>query len=148
MPYREHRPVSDLIEQALDYWDSKRAGRRMPARRDIEPTEIVGLLPYVVLIDVERDPLDFRYRLVGTGVAARFGRDHTGARFSSLMQQNKESEAWSAAARILEEKRPIVSRISYIGINRWTRYYDDLSMPLSDDDVVVNMLFGVLQFET
>ena len=119
----------------------------MPARRDIEPAEIVGLLPYVVLIDVERDPLDFRYRLVGTGVAARFGRDHTGAHFSALMQQNKESEVWSAAVRIVEEKRPIVSRIPYVGFNRWTQYYDNLSMPLSEDDIVVNMLFGVLQFE-
>jgi len=140
--------MSDLIERGLDYWDSKRAGRRMPARRDIEPTEILDLLPYVVLIDVVRDPLDFRYRLVGTAVAARIGHDRTGERFSVLFQQSDGSEAWKTALRILEEKRPIVSHIAYVGFNRWIHNYRDISMPLSEDNDVVNMIFGVLQFET
>jgi len=148
MSNRTSRRVSDLIERGLDYWDSKRAGRRMPARRDIEPTEILDLLPYVVLIDVERDPLDFRYRLVGTAVAARIGHDRTGERFSALLQQSEGSEVWKTAVRILEEKRPIVSRIAYVGFNRWIHNYRDISMPLSEDNDVVNMIFGVLQFET
>jgi len=142
-----HR-VSNLIEQGLDYWDGKRAGRRMPARRDIEPTEILDLLPYVVLIDVERAPLDFRYRLVGTAVASRFGRDHTGVRFSTLPQQAKGTAVWNTATRILEEKRPIVSHVPYVGYNRWIHNYRDISLPLSEDNDTVNMIFGVLQFET
>jgi len=142
-----HR-VHNLIEQGLDYWDSKRAGRRMPARRDIEPTEILDLLPYVVLIDVERAPLDFRYRLVGTAVAARFGHDRTGERFSALPQQSEGSEVWKTAVRILEEKRPIVSHIPYVGFNRWIQNYRDISMPLSENNDEVNMIFGVLQFES
>jgi hypothetical protein len=140
--------VSNPIERGLHYWDSKRAGRSMPARRDIEPTEILDLLPYVVLIDVERDPVDFRYRLVGTAVVARFGHDRTGERFSALPQQSKGSEVWDTAVRILEEKRPIVSHIPYVGFHRWIQNYRDISMPLSDDNDVVNMIFGVLQFET
>jgi hypothetical protein len=147
MSNRTFRRVSNLIEQGLDYWDSKRAGRRMPARRDIEPTEILELLPYVVLIDVRRDPLDFRYRLVGTAVAARFGHDHTGAHFSALPQQSQGSEVWKTATRILQEKRPIVSHIPYVGYNSWIQNYRDISMPLSEDNDTVNMIFGVLQFE-
>jgi len=140
--------VSNLIEHGLDYWDSKRGARRMPARRDIEPTEILDLLPYVVLIDVEREPLDFRYRLVGTAVAARFGHDRTGERFSALPQQSEGSEIWKTAVRILEEKRPIVSHIPYVGFHRWVQNYRDISMPLSENNDDVNMIFGVLQFET
>ena len=148
MSNRMPRRAANLIEQGLDYWDSKRAGRRMPARRDIEPTEILDLLPYVVLIDVERAPLDFRYRLVGTAVAARFGHDHTGARFSVLARHGAGSEVWSTALRLLEEKRPIVSYVPYVGFNRWIQNYRDISMPLSEDNHEVNMIFGVLQFET
>ena len=148
MPNRAYRRVSNLIEQGLDYWDSKRAGRRMPARRDIEPTEILDLLPYVVLIDVEREPLDFRYRLVGTAVAARFGHDRTGERFSALLPPAEGGEVWKTAVRILEEKRPIVSHIPYVGFHRWVQNYRDISMPLSENNEVVNMIFGVLQFET
>ena len=148
MSNRASRRVSNLIEHGLDYWDSKRGARRMPARRDIEPTEILDLLPYVVLIDVEREPLDFRYRLVGTAVAARFGHDRTGERFSALPQQSEGSEIWKTAVRILEEKRPIVSHIPYVGFQRWVQNYRDISMPLSENNDVVNMIFGVLQFET
>jgi len=148
MSNRTFRRVSNLIEQGLDYWDSKRAGRRMPARRDIEPTEILELLPYVVLIDVERSPVDFRYRLMGTAVAARFGHDHTGARFTALPQHGPGAEVWTTATRILQEKRPIVSHIPYVGFNRWIQNYRDISMPLSEDNDTVNMIFGVLQFET
>ncbi len=148
MSYRASHRVSNLIEQGLDYWDGKRRGRRMPARRDIEPTEILDLLPYVVLIDVEREPLDFRYRLVGTAVAARFGHDRTGERFSALPQQSRGSDVWNTAVRILEERRPIVSHVPYVGFNRWVHNYRDISMPLSEDNEVVNMIFGVLQFET
>ena len=148
MSNRTSHRIANLIEQGLDYWDSKRAGRRMPARRDIEPTEMLNLLPYVVLIDVEREPLDFRYRLVGTAVASRFGRDHTGARFSILTRHGQGSEIWNTAARILEEKRPIVSHVPFVGYNRWLQNYRDISMPLSENNDEVNMILGVLQFET
>lgn len=141
------QPESKLLERALDYWDSKRGGRHMPARRDIDPLEMADLLPNVVLVDVQREPLDFRYRLIGTAIVARLGHDDTGARFSALPQQSAGSPIWEAASRIVGEKRPIVSHFSYVGINRWVSNYRDLSMPLSEDDDHVNMIFRVLQFE-
>jgi hypothetical protein len=147
MPREALQPMSNMIEQALDYWDSKRAGRHMPARRNIDPTEMSHLLPHVVLIDVQREPLDFRYRLVGTAVAFRLGHDYTGERFSALPQQAHGTPVWKTAVRILEEKRPIVSHIAYVGTNRWVSNYRDLSMPLSEDDRTVNMIFSVIQFE-
>jgi hypothetical protein len=35
----------------------------------------------------------------------------------------------------------------YVGFNRWVHNYRDISMPLSEDNDTVNMIFGVLQFE-
>ena len=141
------QPESKLIERALDYWDSKRGGRRMPSRRDIDPLEMADLLPNVVLVDVQHEPLDFRYRLVGTAIVTRLGHDHTGERFSTLPQQSTGSPIWEAASRIVGEKRPIVSHFSYVGANRWISNYRDLSMPLSEDDDRVNMIFRMVQFE-
>jgi PAS domain-containing protein len=54
------------LRAALTYWDAKRQNKLMPPRSDIDPVEIPRLLPYVMLIDVVREPLDFRYRLMGT----------------------------------------------------------------------------------
>jgi hypothetical protein len=49
---------SPLQQRALAYWESKRRGRAMPSRKDIEPTEIPDLLANVVLVDVLQDPPD------------------------------------------------------------------------------------------
>src|ERR1044072_4742557 len=56
------------LAQAYAYWDSKRRGRRMPARADLDPTEMPRLLPHLALLDIERSPLRFRYRLVGSHI--------------------------------------------------------------------------------
>ncbi len=50
----------------------------LPGRQHIDPTAITDLLPHVYLLDVERDPLRFKYRLVGTDYARMMARDLTG----------------------------------------------------------------------
>lgn len=69
---------SARIRRAYAYWDAKRAGRAMPARSDINPTEIPDLLPYIVLTDVLNEPPYLRYRLVGTRQVQMRGIDPTG----------------------------------------------------------------------
>ena len=58
-------PRNDQLKALLAYWRQKKGDRRAPTRADIDPAEIKRLLPYVGLVDVERSPLRFRYRLVG-----------------------------------------------------------------------------------
>ncbi|WP_169789523.1 PAS domain-containing protein, partial [Skermanella aerolata] len=83
------------IRQGFSYWQGLRRGRLMPARRDVDPLDIGALLPNVVLLDVIHQPakeqdqgssagLDFRFRLVGTDVAARSARDYTGRRLADI----------------------------------------------------------------
>lgn len=62
----------NLNEIVYRYWDAQRGGRRMPARRDIDPSAIKIALPYLLILAVEGDL--FRYRLVGTQVVEDFGR--------------------------------------------------------------------------
>ena len=56
------------------YWRGKVADGRLPARSAIDPAEIPALLPYLILWDVERDPLRFRNRICGTHVVEFSGR--------------------------------------------------------------------------
>ena len=53
---------SNLLRQLFLYWDEKRGHRRAPSRDDIDPGEIVGVLPNVYLIDVEEEPCRYRVR--------------------------------------------------------------------------------------
>lgn len=141
------RFVTDRFEQALAYWESKRQGRRMPSRRDIDPLEIPPFLANVVLVDVRYAPLDFSYRLIGTAVVQRIERDYTGVRFMDIPHQRPGSRVWDAAVRLVREKQPFYSDIPYVGPDPFVDDYQDLYMPLSDDDDTVNMIFGLIEFE-
>lgn len=60
------RVTSDAIHRFDAYWRGKMGGRPLPARADIDPSEIKSLLPDMVLLNVEWEPLRFSVRLRGT----------------------------------------------------------------------------------
>ena len=95
--------MEQFLEDALTYWESKRAGRRMPARRDLDPVlEIPNLLRWIILVDVLRDPLDFRYRVIGSGVVDRSRQNYTGKLFSELSHIGPDSLLWKQRANVVE----------------------------------------------
>src|SRR5262249_15936923 len=59
---------SGCINRFHRYWLSKRQGERLPARSDIEPAEIVPILPNMILLNVHYDPLRISVRLRGTRI--------------------------------------------------------------------------------
>jgi hypothetical protein len=60
------------------YWLGLWVGDRLPARRQIDPLAIPQLLDSLYLIDIEREPLRFRYRLMGTKLVFFRGRELKG----------------------------------------------------------------------
>lgn len=68
-----------LLRAVYDFCAARRGARRMPARADIDPVELPRFaLPNLVLLDIFEGGERFRWRLTGTGVVDRFGRDATG----------------------------------------------------------------------
>jgi hypothetical protein len=70
-------------EKLYRYWQTRREGA-LPLRADIDPAEIKSLLPYVLIVDIHRDPFRVYYRLVGTAVAHFSGLDFTGTFLDEL----------------------------------------------------------------
>lgn len=66
------------IRRVFEYWQSKHPRDSLPGRQHVDPLEIPDLLPTLWLLDVQPEPFRLRYRLLGTGVVAARGRDHTG----------------------------------------------------------------------
>src|SRR5690349_5487693 len=99
--------VSKIVLEGFRYWDSKRSTTRMPARRTFDPLfEIPGLVRFMMLKDVQRDPLDFRYRLVGTGLLTHMTRDWTGSWMSEVEYQKPPSTIWDYHKRVAETGEP------------------------------------------
>ncbi len=66
------------LEPLFRYWDRKRGDRRMPRRADVDPAELIGFLPALMIVDVVADDRRYVYRLVGTREVQARGRDPTG----------------------------------------------------------------------
>jgi hypothetical protein len=70
--------VSQLLRsphllKLFDYWCSKRHGRPMPSRDDIDPVDIGWALSRLFLVDYSPED-GFRYRLAGAEIASLLGR--------------------------------------------------------------------------
>lgn len=67
------------LRRLYDYWLSVHPpGGGLPGRQHIDPCDIAPLLRWIWMMDVHREPLRFRYRLLGTEQVSAMGRDFTG----------------------------------------------------------------------
>jgi hypothetical protein len=127
---------------ALDYWFQKRGGRLAPTRADIDPVDIAPLLPRVMLVDVSTDPVDFRFRLAGTGLFRIHGAELTNKRALDL-----EPPAYGALIHrlycdALERRAPLVHRLLIECETRRSAYLR-IILPLSEDGETINRLLTV-----
>jgi hypothetical protein len=138
-----------LLQDALMYWESKRAGRKMPTRRDLDPLlEVPQMTPWIFLTDVLHDPLDFRFRLIGSGVVDRSRANHTGKLFSEMPGFGPGNYLWTPRAEVVKTGIPLRSEPPYVGRTRGVRGVADIHLPLSNDGSTVNMLFTVVAYNS
>jgi hypothetical protein len=72
-------PCDRRIAELHRYWRSiSPAPGRLPGRQHFDPLAVPRLLRWLWLLDVHRNPLRFRYRLVGTEHVLVVGRNLTG----------------------------------------------------------------------
>jgi hypothetical protein len=76
------RPVSDWhpkVRRLYEYWRKIHPPTgELPGRQHFDPVDIPNLLRYLWLLDIHRDPLRFRYRLLGTVHVAAMRRNLVG----------------------------------------------------------------------
>jgi len=118
----------------------------MPSRKDFLPEEMVPFLSCVCLMDVKADPLDFRYRLIGTELVRHLYRDYTGIWMSTLPHQRENSTIFQNLRRTMEEKKPIFYASPYVGPHKGIVNMHDMSAPLSENGCDVDMIFVVVDF--
>lgn len=103
----ERHPV-----RAFDtYWKRHAVDGKVPQRSKINPAEIAGILPWLLVLEVNRmgDSTDYRYRLAGTGCTEIFGVDYTGKFLGEHLTPEGTEIRRREFAQILAEGRPIIS---------------------------------------
>jgi hypothetical protein len=136
-----------IVGRVLSYWNEKRGIRAMPARRDIDPTELGRVLPHLQLIDVAQKAERFRYRLVGTSLVEAFGKEYTGKYLDELFSGERLRFATQIFRTVCQSRRPVFLRNRYSTTKNVEMIANRLYLPLSEDELTVNVIMGVLTFE-
>ncbi|MFC3675917.1 PAS domain-containing protein [Ferrovibrio xuzhouensis] len=123
------------------YWLACRGGRRFPARADLDPLQMRGALGNLTLIEVHRDPLRFRLRLVGTNQTARLGFDPTGLWLDEMPTREYGRLLIGRITLILEHQQPLLVRNRQFMDDRWYDY-ETLWLPLAADGETIDMLLA------
>jgi hypothetical protein len=130
-------------EELFAYWASLRAGGRLPGRRDVDPRDIKRLLPTISLIDVAREPLDYRIRLAGTGLYNVYGREITGRRLPEVCGAAAADYWRGELGKVVDEGRPAVGvhNLAWRGAAHLSILW--LRLPLAADGRTVDMILGL-----
>jgi len=133
---------SDTLRRMYTYWQSKCRTDRLPARKDIDPIDFPWALGWVCLLDVERYPMNFRYRLDGTTIAERYGADLTGQTIDAVKPDFHAALLRKHFSEVAETGRPSVYRIS-LRYGGQVQTYTRLALPFARDGTSVDMIMTV-----
>jgi hypothetical protein len=136
-------PFAAPISHHLDlyrYWLRRRGGRTMPARGDIDPSEIPLLLPNIII--VHKVEGEFRHRLAGSAIRQQLGRELTGDVVGSHVINREEAIAafGTVCERVFVNARPVFSKGQHQLESGVLHNVSFLMLPLSDDGRQVNMI--------
>lgn len=144
-----HPFASPELNEIHDYWTTKRGQRRMPSRRDIDPTEIPRLLSNLMLIDVSRDPFRFGYRLIGTNVVDATGENRTGKCFDAVDFFAANPTVKAEYITVATTGEPFHSFEPFYRPDTRLEYdVERLLLPLSSDGATVDMLLVYFHFKS
>lgn len=123
------------------YWDAKRAGRRFPARADIDPLELAPWLANVFLVEIDRsgDGPRFRYRLSGTAVDEIHNQTLTGKTPGDIKTPEVASIVEQQYEEVFASRRPRCDRLTLLGQDGSYWAYERLILPLSSDGTTPDM---------
>jgi len=85
----------------------------MPSRADFDPVDIPRLLASTALVDVLRDPLDFRFRLLGTAIDNITSRNMRGVRFSEIPFLLPGNKGWADYEYVATTGHPLKTDRAY-----------------------------------
>jgi hypothetical protein len=123
-----------ILRRFFDYWLAKKGSREMPTRADLDPLDFAYALGHLILVDVERDPMRFRFRLYGTALTNFFrDGDYTGKYADELLPPDYAPYVVELYRTAVQARIPRYARRDLV-MNNQRLSYDALTLPLADPD--------------
>ncbi|HUB94724.1 MAG TPA: PAS domain-containing protein [Stellaceae bacterium] len=122
-------------------WESRRAGRDFPARRDFDVLDLHYAIGRLALVDVEQSPsLRFRFRLHGTAISQRVGYDMTGKDLEDVPFPDVRAAIREHFTDVVGERKPAVRMRERQATGDGFISAEVLVLPLAQDGTTIDML--------
>jgi hypothetical protein len=136
--------TSAKVQRLHDYWQNVRGARSMPARRDIDATEIWSLLPNIHVSEWHKNPDRVRYRVAGTELVASIGREISGRWLTDFHTDPKDvAETMTLYRQVIARRAPVIGRtlgsMQRLGVDS----FEWILCPLSEDDHAITHFIGL-----
>jgi hypothetical protein len=113
----------------------------LPGRQHMDPIDIPKLLANVWLLDVLKSPRRFRFRLIGTALAARGLQAKTGDFIEPLLAKTGLPDPLDDLNRAVSERQPVWFRgKARIPHERFIAELERVHLPMARDGAEVDML--------
>lgn len=133
--------VDTRLRRLYEYWLSKRGGREMPARADLDPIDMAFAIGNVILVDVpDETPPRFFVRLHGTTLSRLVNFDLTGKPLDAMPEPEFRDLSRRSFMKVLRTRQPLHAQADRVLDGRIQRY-EAIIMPLSSDGGRIDMLF-------
>lgn len=141
--------MSDVQDHVLRYWlkNCPDSGGVYPSRQDIKVSDMRRRMAHIAILDIETDPVDFRYRLIGTRLCEFLSRDYTGEKMSNLEGKGPGSEIWAIFERVMQSGDPLYCKVPYVGPKADFKQASSLYLPLATDHKTIDKIMLVSHFE-
>ncbi|MGA7674449.1 MAG: PAS domain-containing protein [Rhizomicrobium sp.] len=133
---------STILLQGAAYWRGLCRARKFPARKDVTPRGLAGLLRYTTLMRVIDGGKDYEYRIVGDAYVMAHGVSFQGRRWS---ETDKLSPGYHATIKSTYDR--VVRKGEPVAMRGWIErgsqkselvYSEYLFLPLGSDDKTVD----------
>lgn len=136
-------PADPILVRLVEYWESKRAGRPMPSRADIDPTELGSLVYNVMLYDVVEPGRLYRIRLVGQAIVDFVGVNNTGKLASDTLPPVAAQRMTEILTSVVTKRTPrFRAGYAYWHQGKSYRKFEACFLPLSPDGRIVDKILS------
>lgn len=127
----------------FSYWDAIRGERAAPERKHIEPSRLRQVIADTFILAAEPDGAA-TFRLVGTRMAALFGRTLTGADFGSLWPPERRQDADRLLEIVTQDTSGVVAGLSGRSEHGAGIQLELLILPLRHDGATRSRFLGTI----
>ena len=139
---------ADALQQVLAYWREMRMGAEMPLMKNLDPVKMGRWLSHITIIEVQRDPLAFVYRLTGEKLETAHG---AGIKGTDVRAVNDAAPGMGDTLhlmykKMLEYRKPAALRGDLVMENPGLKGIELLILPVSLEGENVDRLMSVAYY--